>query len=463
MWMDMKQRLDKEDNDRPTGPPIFKGCLGYALLFSIILITIFIFLKPLTWFQNTEADKGEQPGKNDSRRSQQKEISKSTGKIFAPKPGIERSEGDSILEKNSTATSKRNLAVTIDSSKRMNTKSGDQLKHPPGQEKRITHLLNVLEKKGIQYNHMGSVKRRPSGKQLVKKQEDNLENSNSIKSQIPAADTSDDNLLGKDYSNERSPMNDTTPSHDTSQVAKQINDAVIKASDTIPVLNQTKKDSTNNKKIYFSAGLGLHQLVPVAGQKTNPYNSQGRKGSLGDYIPSAYLRLNKDKKWFLQAEFRYGAPQYSRDILFFQQKIIDTGNAVIITNNKTLKKTFYHQLPVSFNYTVLPGLSIGAGVSVNKFTSAIIQQEQYRSGITAPVDSLVSLAINSQKKRDTNFVNIYMQGFFEAQYQWKRLSGGLRYSFGLSSYLKFSLPGGQQKKESNRSLQLFIRYELWRR
>ena len=83
-------------------------------------------------------------------------------------------------------------------------------------------------------------------------------------------------------------------------------------------------DSLKQKNIYFGAGLAIHQLLPVAGQKSNPYNSLGRKSSLGDYIPSVYVRMYKDKKWFMQSEFRYGAPQYSKEIVYIPKKIIDS-------------------------------------------------------------------------------------------------------------------------------------------
>jgi hypothetical protein len=55
-----------------------------------------------------------------------------------------------------------------------------------------------------------------------------------------------------------------------------------------------------------------------------------------------------------------------------------------------------------------------------------------------------------------------MQALIETQYQWKRFTAGARYSFGLQPYLKFKLPGGEQREERNSSMQLFIRYELWR-
>jgi hypothetical protein len=171
--------------------------------------------------------------------------------------------------------------------------------------------------------------------------------------------------------------------------------------------------------------------------------------------------LYNDKKWFAQSEFRYGAPQYTKDIVFIPKKIIDTSLATVTSESKTVKKTFYHQLPLSFNYFILPGLSVGTGITFNKFSSAIVQQDVNKSNNITQVDSLVSSGLVTQKKADSNFVKSYMQALFEVQYRWKRLSAGARYSFGLEPYLEFTLPGGIQRKEKNSSLQIFIRYELW--
>jgi hypothetical protein len=101
------------------------------------------------------------------------------------------------------------------------------------------------------------------------------------------------------------------------------------------------------------------------------------------------------------------------------------------------------------------------GIAFNKFSSAIVQQNVNISNTITQTDSLVSSVLVTQGKTDSNFVKSYVQALLEAQYKWRRLSAGVRYSFGLQPYLKFTLPGGLQRQERNSSLQLFIRYELW--
>jgi hypothetical protein len=229
------------------------------------------------------------------------------------------------------------------------------------------------------------------------------------------------------------------------------------------IAEKKPKKDTVSKKLSFSAGIGLQQQLPVGGQQFVPYNSQGRKGTLGDYIPSVYLRMAREGKWFLQSAFRYGAPQYNRETVFRQQVVNDTGQAprFRLTTSSILKKTYYHQLPLTFNYVVLPNWSVGAGIQLNKFSSAIYEEQVLYHDNTTQQDTMKNKTIRTLK-RDTAFKKLYFQGVFETQYQRKRFSFGARYTFGLQSYLRFTLPGGNLQEEKNSALQAFLRYRLWK-
>ena len=120
---------------------------------------------------------------------------------------------------------------------------------------------------------------------------------------------------------------------------------------------------------------GLQQQIPFSGQKSVPYDYYGRKSSLSDYVPSIYLRLEKDKKWFVQTEFRYGAPQSIKDFSYSRQTKLDIANNNLTTTTYRLKKTYYHQLPLSFNYYILPNWSVGAGGIYNRFYGAVTEKE----------------------------------------------------------------------------------------
>ena len=143
----------------------------------------------------------------------------------------------------------------------------------------------------------------------------------------------------------------------------------------------------------------MHQQLPVDGQKLVPYNSLGRKGTLADYIPSLYFRMYKDKKWFLQSEFRYGAPQNTKEITYKQQKLVDTNSNTTFSTSTKVKKTYYHQLPLSFNYFVLPNLSVGAGFTWNRFSNAVIEKEDKVTNNVTMVDSFkVNTILHSQRQ-----------------------------------------------------------------
>jgi hypothetical protein len=60
----------------------------------------------------------------------------------------------------------------------------------------------------------------------------------------------------------------------------------------------------------------MHQQIPIAGQEWVTYNSLGRTGILSDYIPSINFRMEKQDLWFLQTEFRYGAPQHTKQFAY---------------------------------------------------------------------------------------------------------------------------------------------------
>ena len=175
--------------------------------------------------------------------------------------------------------------------------------------------------------------------------------------------------------------------------------------------------------------------------------------------------MTKPEKWFLQSEFRYGAPQYIKEFVYRQRSVNDTGANPVFTRttSSTLKKTYYHQLPLVFNYFVMNNWSLGAGIQWNKFVSAISEKtETLRNNILLQ-DSLLSKFIQKEKSDTASeFKRSYLQAIVETQYKWKRFSFGARYSFGLEPYIKFTLPGGTEQEEKNSSLQFFIRYELWK-
>ena len=173
--------------------------------------------------------------------------------------------------------------------------------------------------------------------------------------------------------------------------------------------------------------------------------------------------MEKQDRWFLQTEFRYGAPQHTKQVTYSQLISIDTFSQSIITNSSVLKKTFYHQVPLTFNYYVLPGWSVGTGLQWNRFHSAVAEQEVKKRRPGTTIDSIITKDIVKVSNDSSSaLARSWLQAIIQTQYQWKRFSIGARYSFGLQPYIKFALPNQPLQQEKNSSFQVFLRYELWR-
>ena len=217
------------------------------------------------------------------------------------------------------------------------------------------------------------------------------------------------------------------------------------------------------KSYYLSAGIGLQQQIPIAGAQATPYNYYGRKGSLADYIPSVYLRLHREERWFIQGEFRYGAPQLVKEFTYSTQSRNDSGQTRVLTTSLRLKKTFYHQLPLSFNYYVLPNWSVGTGIMYSRFRGAITEQQVSRNDLITQRDTiLVKRVIKVPASSDSFFTRSQVNILFQTEYTWRRLSLSLRYTKGLQPFIRYTDPGGQQREQKAQSFEALLRFRLWR-
>lgn len=250
----------------------------------------------------------------------------------------------------------------------------------------------------------------------------------------------------------------------TAQAKKTANNTIAKKDTTvkkqIPPASPAEEKKQKEKQWMLAAGLSVYQPIALNGESAVPYNKYGRKGSLTDYIPSAQLRLYRNKRWFIHTEYRYGAPQ-SVEPFNYKQEIRDSAQMVWRTIYQ-LKKTYYHQVPFSFNYYILPGLSVGAGVIYNRFTGAVANRDVFRSG-GGTVDTLISSGI-IRDRDEKRFVKNHFQWSAETQYQWKRFFIGARYSKDINPYIKFTdISTGAPVEKKAEAFNIFLRYDLWRK
>lgn len=454
-WADMKRRLE-EEQDKPLLPFWLRGCAGWALLGLLVVGLGWWMLRPDKWghkkkvnaeFKTTEKKQNKNSDSaftlNDT--SATAAIKNQQGGIDSNRIGadnnsiVTNSPSEKVITTAPVAAIKRKnqnqLEVTRDQSVRKNKKS------KPTQLKKTKYTVNTSSKNNIAASNGESDR---------------------VKIIKDTAITAQQKILDKDTANGIAKNNATPDS-----VQKKKIDTTVKKTPTVTAAEKKEKvDSSVNKKLSFSAGIGMQQQLPLAGQKLTPYNRLGRKGSWADFIPSVYVRMEKEKKWFLQAEFRYGAPQHTKEFIF-RQAIVNSDTTqqpqFTTTTSNTLKKTFYHQLPLAFNYYVLPGWSVGTGIQWNKFSSAVTENESIQRNNFAQQDTSLGKTITPLKKDSAyEFSKSYLQAIVETQYQWKRFSFGARYTFGLQPYIRFTLPGGTLQEEKNSALQVFLRYRLWK-
>jgi hypothetical protein len=453
-WEDMKQRLEEEDDDKI----VFwwqRGCMLWGFLLLGLLGLGWWLLQPQQWFAGKK-EKNETTAAVSSAEQNRQAINRNDTAAFP----IRKKEEQPVESSNNTTGQ-----INADSSPSA-VPVQPQIKNNPI---RSSTRKTLTDEAGMNTEIQQPVVKKRTVPVKPKNNDSRVKQQNDQPADIPGLPTK--NVTDKPAAE---PVNDNTvaltkePPVDTTGTVKT--DSLRrkeKPTDTLTVKNALPKtDSTKKKTIFFSAGLGLHQQLPLFGQKLTPYNASGRKASLADYIPSLYFRMTKKDKWFLQAEFRYGAPQTTKEFIYDQQIVTDTfpqQPSVTRTTSSKLKKTFYHQLPLTFNYYIRPGWSMGAGLQVNKFSAAVSERE-VRSRVSGTIiDSVVSKGLVSTKGDTASaFKKTYLLGVIETQYQRKRFSFGARYSFGLEPYIKFTLPGGTQQQEKSHSVQVFLRYQLWK-
>jgi len=453
-WDAMRKMLEEDDDDGGIIPPVNRGCRTWGAI--LLLIALVAGIVTLTWKKHTvnQTDAphntttikdsgfaGKTPVKTDTATIAGNTPTADTTINTTARPGTAKQPADDVAQPAQQSTSKR--AASAYTGKRMavrvDKKQQQQPYNNPGKTGNtpppVRQIAEPLTSTGIEpYKPVSQ----PPGNAAI----------------VPGDNKSP--VTGKDTV----ARNDTTGK------------PVAALTDTAHNNSNTKKppeddDSNDDNKVWFSAGLALQQLIPVDGQKAVPYSSSGRKGSLGDYIPSAYVRVYHKRK-FLQVEFKYGAPQYTKDVAY-QKTVIssDSASGISVANVNHVKKTYYHQLPVSIHYTPVPNVSIGAGIVWNKFQSAVVEQQTRSFRGNVMVDSngiaIPTKLLTVKGDSATSFSKSYLQFMIEAQYTWRRFSIGARYSFGLQPYLTFTSPTtGLPQKERNASLNIFLRYELWR-
>ncbi len=433
-WQKMKQLLEEKEDDRPLPFFFLKGCAGWGLLFGLLLSGVLVFFWP-------------KPGKKPAPLKQDSSIT--------------------------TSTNKKETATKTDSIKNFSTKPVETNKNAPVQKKEPETVADTLFEKQLPQT---GISRITAKKEVDKKHERKQKSKARTNLKQPAIKVA----TAKMRAGSTGSASDTTPKTNPPQPlpgAAFSDSTIAAAKDTIRKTSDTalkKKDintdlliapANKNPKqkkggFYVGAGLALLQQIPLAGQTITPYNQYGREGSLADYVPAPFVRLYKGDTWFAQADFRYGAPQAAKVLAYSASTVSDSAQDITTTTTLRLKKTFYHQASLSFNHTVFPNWTVGAGGMYSRFYKAVSEREIKNRNNQSGIETVSKTIVNVPAGNDSAFTVSQLHLLLQTEYRRKRWGAGLRYTKGLQPFLRYT-HNGVLMNEKAHALQFYVRYQVW--
>ena len=495
-WHEMELLLEKEEDDKIIIPWYKrKGCMLPALLLLVGLIigSIFYFVNIKDVVKKDETVSGNKNEKtstiiNEKQNGSVTNINFDTAKIITDNDiaikenNVELNE-EKVFEKNKNSiTTKSKTKTTISgaeieednilNNETITTKNNVDNKLKLAKVNRIENTQKQKEKiKNINCN----IVEKESFEKAKRKIKLDKKTKTKITNVLPDEEIIANNPNNmKLYKKEPVSVSETNNVNETAAIKTE--ETIIKNTEiTLKVEFVKPNDSTKNKiakkkeakkasKYFVSTGISILQQLPLNGAKANSFDYLGRNNNIKEYLPSPYIRITKENKFYLQGEFRYGAPQNNKPFIYKYFKNTDTAiNGIFKSDTSySLKKSFYHQVPISFHYYITPKLSIGTGLVYNKFFGIIAEQEinQRRQG--RPDTSLGKFILPISKSPDSAFTKTIYELLFEAQYKIRKFEIGARYAFGLNPYIVFINPITKlEEKKYNQNFNFYIRYELW--
>jgi hypothetical protein len=430
-WEKMNQRLDEERKKRRFVPFPLAGCLGISLTCLLLIITAYFLWPTATKFSDKKAivDYSSRLKKNNS---------------VPENPGPDK-KAINIEPINSDDPQKNQPAndVIVTPVKPFN--SGVNVRE-------IKSSISTLSKSKMTGLYASPD---PDKDQVIPKRE---ESGSDEKKQ-----TTGENGISNNENIKNDALEDVV---NNPAILKHVADSLFtnKLSSSLDHVQDSALISSvksSSKKIFFAGGIGLQQQIPIAGQGFVPYDYYGRRSAVADFIPSLFLRLHQQDIGFLMAEFRYGAPQFVKGLPYNRSSVYDSVTMIFSTTTNRLLKTYYHQIPLTFNYYLKPGFSFGAGIMYSRFAGAVYEQEIKDRNVLTLGESRTTSLMNVKGFKDSFLYKTQWHVLFQTDFQWKKFMTGLRFSKDLEPYIKFTLPNGEIKREKNFTLQAIIRYQLF--
>jgi hypothetical protein len=436
-WQKMKEKLDDDKDRRRIIPPIFLNCAAWTAVLLVLLAGAWLFVRPDHWWQQKNTATQNKPAQTNQNRSNTVVENKSTDNHIANSKEEHQVNSSAVTNIQSTART-----TTDAPSASTNSRVRESL--DPGKTKRPAT---------VRINKSSAAKNKNAAQPATSINEKAQASMQVVAGTIAGTQT------GKDNDHQTTTFDTAVAQNKITQVTTTDSSA---KPEVVTTASGSEKKQEGKKKYFVSVGLGEQFQIPIAGQTTVPYSYYGREGSIADYIPSVYVRLHREQKWFVQAEFRYGAAQSVKEFSFSQQTKFDTSSMNVSTTTIRLKKTYYHQLPLTFNYMVRPNLSVGLGGMYSRFYGAVTEQETRNKNILTQSETVTKQIVPIKHFTDSFLYKTQLHFLLQADYQWRALSLGLRYTRDLQPYIRFTHPDGSIDEEKNQSLQVILRLRLWK-
>jgi hypothetical protein len=457
-WAKMEALLDKEEKRRII-PPFFLNCAGIALFGAVIIAAAWFAFRPGGWLNENSVATTEKkdhtvqtvPG-NSATNQRVIVPEKKTGENSLGVTKENNSEGSAVTSTtkktgNFYSNQKTYQRNAVNSPVTTSLTKGKTFSAGPSTKKNVAQSLKT--------DKATDVAKAKTADKIIEDAIPGLKITQPGKSIPPVVDQKDSTTKISSVENKANAPNN---------VQLVVGEPTV--SDTAKMNSTTTvtKETSNNKpsRFSFSAGLGIQQQLRSGTQLAYGSDYYGKKGVFSEHIPSVYFRVHHKDNWFAQAEFRFGAPQLVKDYSYARKIKYDTSADNLVVSTMRLRKLYYHQLPFSFNYNVLPRLSVGTGGVYSIFYRAVTEQEVKATNISTGAESYSKITQRIPGFRDSFFFKSQVQFILNTDYRWKNFSIGLRYKKDLQPYIKYTKPDGTLDEDMNDAIEVILRYRLWK-
>jgi hypothetical protein len=219
--------------------------------------------------------------------------------------------------------------------------------------------------------------------------------------------------------------------------------------------------SVENRTV--AVGLSLPLGFPLGDQKPGPYNINAKANTVSDFLPVPHLQYHINNKVYLQTELQVANPQFIQPVLMYQDKAYQS-TSTIHYNSTYAKKLYYFNVPFGIHYSPFEHFYLGTGLQFSTFISGVAMYEESSSVIGSGTTSILSQSYTKFKNDSLSSMidNSEFRLMLDANYYWKQFTVGLRYNQALSNYVSFKLNNTTPLfTDKNKSLQFYLRYNLW--